>query len=259
MAITSLALRAPLLVALAMAAQPALTAPARSEPSPPPAAATETGDDAAGMTAFLDRLMQAESGGNDLAANRLSTALGPFQFVEATFLEVVARHFAAETAGLTPAQILMKRTDRAFARRAAEAYTRGNAGHLAAAGLKPTYAHLRLAYLVGPSAAVRVIRMPPQTPAALVLGPAAIRANPFLARYTTADLVARAARDVGVTPTATAGITPPPPEPGKPGTGKSARPARVVTPACNLAQAACRRWLALAERRVTRGQRVDAR
>lgn len=233
-------------------------AEARAEPQPAAAEATVAVDDAAAMAAFLDRTMRTESDGNDLATNPRSTALGAFQFVEATFLEVAARHFAAETAGLTPAQILAKRTDRAFARKAAEAYTRSNAGQLAAAGIQPTFAHLRLAYLVGPSAAVRVVRMPPQTPAALVLGPAAIRANPFLARYTTADLVARAAGDVG--PAATAAIAPPQPDAGggKPAS-KGARPARAVTPACNLAHASCRKWLALAERRLARGQRVGAR
>lgn len=232
------------------------TAPAPAKPD-----AARTGapnDDATALAAFLDRLMRAESGGDDLARNPLSTALGPFQFVEATFLEVVAHHFAAETAGLTPAQILAKRTDRAFARRAAEAYTRANAGRLAAAGIKPTFAHLRLAYLVGPSAAVRVIRMPAQTPAALVLGPAAIRANPFLARYTTADLVARAARDVGTELSAGAGVTPSPPPPV--GGHKRARAVtRAITPACSLAQASCRKWLALAERRLARGQRAATR
>lgn len=197
--------------------------------------------------------MHAESGGNDLARNPRSTAVGPFQFIEATFLEVVARNFSAETAGLAPPQVLALRTNRSFARKVAEAYTVENAGRLSASGVAPTFAHLRLAYLVGPAAAVRVVKVPPHTPAAMVLGPAAIRANPFLARYTTADLVARAARDVAVDPAATAGVTP---RPGTP--GKAAKRAPVVTPACNLAQPSCRRWLALAERRAVRGQRVGS-
>jgi len=39
---------------------------------------------------FLDRLMLAESSGQLDARNPRSTALGPFQFIESTFLEVAA-------------------------------------------------------------------------------------------------------------------------------------------------------------------------
>ncbi|MBU2533245.1 MAG: hypothetical protein KKB37_10930, partial [Alphaproteobacteria bacterium] len=79
-----------------------------------------------GMTIenFLDRLMIAESGGNDRARNPLSTATGPFQFIESTFIAVMQRHFPKRVASLNIAQILALRTDRAVARQAAEAYTR---------------------------------------------------------------------------------------------------------------------------------------
>jgi hypothetical protein len=45
--------------------------------------------------AFLDRLMSAESGGLAHAKNPRSTALGPFQFIKSTFLEITRRHFPA--------------------------------------------------------------------------------------------------------------------------------------------------------------------
>lgn len=205
------------------------------------------------LAKFLDRLMMAESGGRDNARNPLSTATGPFQFIEATFLDVVRRNFAGEVTGHSDQQVLALRTNRAFARKAAEAYTIENAGRLAAAGVKPSFAHLRLAYLVGPAAAIRVAKMPPATPVALVLGPAAIKANPFLARYTASDLVAKAARDVSVDPGATAGVEP---RPGVPG---AKRKERAIQPACNLTQASCRKWLALAERRLAKGQKVVTR
>lgn len=205
------------------------------------------------LAKFLDRLMMAESSGRDLLRNPLSTATGPFQFIEATFLDVVRRNFAAEVAQLSPPQILALRTNRAFARKAAEAFTVENAGLLSRAGVSPSFAHLRLAYFIGPAAAIRVVKMPPQTPVALVLGPAAIKANPFLARYTAQDLIARAAREVSVDPRATAGVAP---RPGGPGAKKKER---AIQPACNLTQASCRKWLALAERRVAKGQKVVTR
>lgn len=223
-------------VAVADPAEPARPAPAS------PAAAASAAD--AGLEQFLDRLMLVESDGRDLLRNPRSTAVGPFQFIEATFLEVVKRNFASEIAGRSDQQVLALRTDRAFARKAAAAYTRENAGRLADAGITPSFAHLRLAYLVGPAAALRVARLPPATPVALVLGPAALKANPFLARYSTADLLAKAARDVSADPRAAAGIAV---------VGRK-KAAATVVPTCSLTQASCRKWLALAERRFARGQ-----
>lgn len=149
------------------------------------------------METFLDRLMMAESGGRDHLRNPRSTAVGPFQLIEPTYLEIVGRYFTAETEGLSLEQVLALRTDRRFARRVAEAYTRQNAGSLARAGIAPTYINVRLAYLVGPSAAIRIARVSAQTRVALILGPAVIKANPFLARMTAADIIGKVARDIG--------------------------------------------------------------
>lgn len=197
---------------------------------------------------FLDRLMIAESGGNDLASNPRSSALGAYQFIEATFLEVAERHFADETGALTRAQILALRTDRVFARRAAEAFTRENAAYLVSEGHPATFPNLRLAYLVGPAAAVRVLAADGTVPLTTLLSPQAIRANPFMMRMSAADIVARCARDLSVPGNATAGLavepgTTPPPKP---------RPAIVVK--CDLQRASCRHWLALQKAKLARRQ-----
>jgi hypothetical protein len=146
---------------------------------------------------FLDHLMRAESSGRDTAANPRSTALGAFQFIESTFLAVAREHFAKEVAALSDQPLLALRTNRQFARRVAAAYCRENASYLRGQGLKPTFAHLRLAYLLGAGGAARVLRAPPQTPLAGILGAAVIRANPFMKGMTAAGLVERAARDIG--------------------------------------------------------------
>ena len=70
------------------------------------------------MDKFLDRLMRAESGGNDKARNPSSTALGPYQFIASTWLMMMHRYFKTETADLNAVQILNLRTDRNLARRA---------------------------------------------------------------------------------------------------------------------------------------------
>ena len=146
---------------------------------------------------FLDHLMRAESSGRDTAANPRSTALGAFQFIESTFLAVARKHFAREVAELSDQPLLALRTNRPFARRVAAAYCRENASYLREQGLQPTFAHLRLAYLLGAGGAARVLRAPPQTPLAGILGAAVIRANPFMRGMTAAGLVERSARDIG--------------------------------------------------------------
>jgi hypothetical protein len=150
----------------------------------------------AAFETFLDRLMHAESAGRDTAANPRSTALGPFQFIKSTFLAVMRRHFPAAVANLSDRDILALRTDRGFARRAAEAFSRDNMDFLADRGLKPTFGHLRLAFLLGPSAAAKVAQAAPDKPVSHILDGSVIVANPFMRRMTAGELVARATRDV---------------------------------------------------------------
>lgn len=191
------------------------------------------------MGYYLDRLMMAESGGNDEARNPLSSALGPYQFINSTWLDIMDRHFADETSELTRAEILALRTDRRVARKAAEVYSRENAELLAGAGVPASFAHLRLAFLVGGSAAVKVLTAKPDDSVALLLEPAALRANPFLYGMTVQDLVARAERDLRRAAH------------GRVAVGKGAARERLgIKVRCNLARPSCRKWLALAKRRL---------
>jgi hypothetical protein len=214
---------------------------------------------------YLDRLMKAESNGRDTAANPRSTALGPFQFIKATFIEVARRHFAVEVGELSDQHLLGLRTDRNFARRAAAAYSRDSLALLSAQGLQPTFGHLRLAFLVGPMAAARLMQADPQTPAAQILGATVVRANPFMDGMTAADLVARATRDIGDHGTSVA-VAPAPHERTavpRPGPRVSPRPAgqgeATVTAQCNQKLVACRRWIAMQSNRQRVAQRVAAR
>jgi hypothetical protein len=199
------------------------------------------------MATFLDRLMMAESGGRDTVANPRSSAVGAFQFISSTFIEIARKHFPAETGHLGTQALLALRTNRDFARRAAEAYTRDNATHLAAAGLVATWPNLRLAFFAGPDGAVRVLRAKPATPMRAVLGPAIIAANPFLATYTAADMAARASRDLQVASTSTDWL----PVDGRRAANRKKTPKIQVL--CELSQASCRKWLALAQRRLKVG------
>ena len=106
-------------LAPAISAEEATPASATAAASPQvpatPTPGAAAAPDAKTMAAFLDRLMLVESGGRDDARNPRSTAVGPYQFLESTFLDLARRHFASETATLPPAQILALRTNRPFA------------------------------------------------------------------------------------------------------------------------------------------------
>ena len=205
------------------------------------------------MAIFLDRLMMAESAGNDQAKNPRSTAVGPFQFIESTFLDVVRRNFADEVAKLTDEKVLALRTDRAFSRRVAEVFSRENGAQLAAAGHKPTFVNLRLAFLLGPAGAIRVLEAKPESKLVAVLPANVIRANPFMAKLTALGLIERAARDLAASPKSTSAITP---DKSLLARARTRRPAIRVR--CDLGRASCRKWLALQRRKQSRRSRVSS-
>jgi len=211
-------------------------------------AAAATAPPAMTLETFLDRLMMAESGGRDAARNPRSTAVGPFQFIQETFLDVVRRHFAEETMSLSSMALLGLRQDRAFARRAAEAYSKDNAAHLAREGLPTSFTNLRLAYLAGPSGAVRVLRALPQTKVSRLLRSAAISAKPLMAHMTVEELIAKCARDLDVDPGSRAGIAA--------NSSPAARPKIEIK--CNQKLPSCQRWVALRSVQLARSQRLQA-
>lgn len=183
---------------------------------------------------FLDHLMRAESGGMRFAKNPASSALGPYQFVEATFLDVVQRNLPAIASGKSNADILALRVDPVISREVALLYTRENASALAAKGVPATAANLRLAFFAGVSGALKVLQAKPEEPASNLLSAAAIQANPFLKDMTAGQLVARAEREV---------------EGGDVVTASPAASPKIAV-RCNLKLASCRKWLALAGKRI---------
>lgn len=208
-------------------------------------AAAEAAPEAMTIDTFLDRLMMAESSGQDAARNPRSTAVGPFQFIEETFLAVVRRRFAEETMSLSAIALLGLRQDRAFARRAAEAYSKDNATYLAREGLATSFTNLRLAYLAGPSGAVRVLRAPPQTRVSTLLSSAAISANTFMVHMTAQELIANCARDLDVDPASLVGVAA-----DTSSAAHSGRPRIEIK--CNQKLPSCRRWVALRLARLDR-------
>jgi hypothetical protein len=189
---------------------------------------------------FLDRLTMAESSGRLTARNSATSAYGPFQFLAATFLDVVQRNFPQIAVGKPAAEILSLRANPEVSRLAALIYTRENASFLAARGTAVTAANLRLAFFAGPVSAVKVLAAKPEEPVSNILSPAAVEANPFLARMTAGALIEWASREAEGVGTRF-GMA------AAKGAQAGTRPAIAVR--CNLKLASCRKWLALAQKR----------
>lgn len=196
---------------------------------------------------YLDRLMLAESDGRDFLKNPRSSALGPYQFIKGTFLYVVRRRFADRVAGLSIAEILALRTNRAFAREVIAEYSRELARHLNRHGLSTTYGNLRLAYLLGPTGATRVLSAKSDVPVRQLISQAAVAANPFLKRMTPGEIIARAHRDISMERGKHLAVAK---QPAKKRPQGRNHPKIAVR--CNLARASCRRWLALRKKQLAK-------
>ncbi|MEO1205763.1 MAG: hypothetical protein AAFV45_05470 [Pseudomonadota bacterium] len=204
------------------------------------------------MDQFLDRLMMAESGGRATAKNPRSTALGPFQFIKSTWIDVMKRHFPDIARKHDRTALLALRTDPKVARMAAGAYTRDLAGALQRADLKDSFVNLRLAYLLGPTAVTRVLQAKDTQPVSRLISPAALRANPFLRRLNVAGLKARAQRDLSLANDAALNLKLPP-------DSRKKRSGPRIRVRCNLARPSCKRWLALQKRKAAAKARRKAR
>ncbi len=183
--------------------------------------------------------MLAESGGRLNARNAATGAYGPFQFLSGTFLDVVQRNFPNVAAGKTTAEILNLRADAIVARNAALIYTRENASFLAAHGAAVTAASLRMSFFVGASGALKVLTAKPEEPLSNILSAAALQANPILASMTAAGFIERSSREAeGVGSNFNAAAS------------KGAQQPKIAV-RCNLKLPSCRKWLALAGRRMS--------
>jgi hypothetical protein len=160
-----------------------------------PAQATIAGGGQAGFTpgglAINTRL---ESGGRADArpvgpdGRPRSSALGPNQFLESTFMEF-ANANPNIFQGMSREQILGERTNPEISRLATQWNASRNAEVLQNAGIPVSDASLGLAHVFGGGGAVRIAQAAPETPIEQVLSPAVLRANPNFAGRTAGDIV----------------------------------------------------------------------
>jgi hypothetical protein len=187
---------------------------------------------------ITDQIVQAESGGDATAQNPNSSASGPGQFIDKTWLATVRAH-RPDLAGQSDDDLLALKTDPDLSRQMTAAYAADNQAILAKNGLPVTPGNTYLAHFAGPGGAVKVLQADPNTPVSQILDPAAISANPFLRGMTAQQLQAWAAHRMGAQqPQMVASAAPAPgaplslaPPPAVPQAAPAPQPAPVVTPA----------------------------
>lgn len=142
---------------------------------------------------YANHVAQAESGGNALAQNPSSSALGAYQFTSPTWRALMDQH---PELGLTADG----RTDPAQSQAAAQQLGRDNIAYMLAKGIQsPTEGQTYLAHFAGAPAATRVIQADPSAPVSSILSPQQVAANPFLSRMSAGDLQDWAAHKMGDT------------------------------------------------------------
>jgi hypothetical protein len=144
---------------------------------------------------LTDQITGAESGGNPTAQNPNSSAGGLGQFIDSTWLDMLKQH-RPDIQG-SDADLIALKSNPDLSRQMTAAYAADNGKILASAGLPVTPGNTYLAHFAGPQGAVSVLSADPSAPAATVLGPAAVKANPFLANMTAGDVAAWANRKMG--------------------------------------------------------------
>src|SRR5262249_41729115 len=140
-----------------------------------------------------EQIIRAESNGDPNAKNRRSTAMGLGQFLEETWLDMIRTHRPDLAKGRSQADVLELRQDAKIVREITARFTERNAEVLKRRGLPVTPGTF-----AGPAGAVAGLTAMEDADAALVMANAdatgrtkrekIIKANPFLERFTVADL-----------------------------------------------------------------------
>ena len=148
--------------------------------------------------AVVERIIGVESDGDPNAKNKRSSATGLGQFLDETWLDMIRTHRPDLAKGRIKTEILELRRDAKVAREIAARFTEGNAEMLRKRGLPVTPGTLYLAHFAGGAGAVAILSAMENADAALVMATAdatgrtqrekIIKANPFLERFTVADL-----------------------------------------------------------------------
>jgi murein DD-endopeptidase MepM/ murein hydrolase activator NlpD len=138
------------------------------------------------VEAMVDQIIRVESGGKADAANPLSTAVGLGQFIESTWLRMMAQYRPDLASTLGRAELLALRTDPTISREMVTALAREGESYLRARGHQITAGRLYLCHFLGAEGANIVLKAQDDQLVADVMGAGVVKANPFLTGRTIA-------------------------------------------------------------------------
>uniref|UniRef100_UPI0018EF23B8 M23 family metallopeptidase n=1 Tax=Paracoccus binzhouensis TaxID=2796149 RepID=UPI0018EF23B8 len=140
------------------------------------------------IESLIGHIIRVESGGDAAAKNPRSTATGLGQFIEGTWLRMMRSYRPDLVATLSPRELLDLRLDPALSRQMVRHLAQENEAYLRARGHGISAGRLYLAHFLGPAGADLALRADPAQSVESVMGPAVVGANPFLRRWSIADL-----------------------------------------------------------------------
>jgi hypothetical protein len=152
----------------------------------------------AAISAVVERIIAAESNGDPNLKDSHSSAAGPGQFLDETWLELIRQYRPDLTKGRDESETLELRREAKLAREITMRFVGRNAAILKRRGFPVTAGAIYLAHFAGPAGAVAILSASENADAALVMASAdstgrttrdkLIKANPFLEHFTVADL-----------------------------------------------------------------------
>lgn len=135
---------------------------------------------------LVDQIIRVESGGKADAANPLSTAVGLGQFIESTWLRMMAQYRPDLASTMDRPALLALRTDPTISREMVTALAREGESYLRARGHQITAGRLYLCHFLGAEGANMVLSAQDDQLVSDVMGAGVVNANPFLAGKTIA-------------------------------------------------------------------------
>ena len=152
----------------------------------------------AAVEAAVTLILGAESSLAAESKNKRSSAAGPAQFLDETWLEMLRAYRPDLAKGRTRAEVLELRLKPGLARELTTHLAERNAALLARRGLPVTAGTIYLAHFAGGAGAAALLSAPADADAALVMAKAdatgktrreqIVKANPFLDKFTVADI-----------------------------------------------------------------------
>ena len=150
------------------------------------------------LNSVVERIISVESNGDPNAKNKRSSATGLGQFLDETWLDLIRTYRPDLARGRCRDETLELRRDANVAREITARFTEQNARMLRKRDLPVTPGTLYLAHFAGGAGAVAILSALDNVDAASVMASAdrtgrtkrekIVKANPFLERFTVADL-----------------------------------------------------------------------